>query len=118
MNATARDNFLVHLEHYNAYASGNCRSAYDPACPCGAWSDVKDGKWTSSSYWCSDKSAGGWSEMDRGNGYYNGPILPKGAYDVNASGGKSQSRIDKYADARGPSSSRGARRGGLSTCTR
>eukprot|EP01060_Flectonema_neradi_P033223 TRINITY_DN550_c0_g1_i1.p1 TRINITY_DN550_c0_g1~~TRINITY_DN550_c0_g1_i1.p1 ORF type:complete len:848 (+),score=215.29 TRINITY_DN550_c0_g1_i1:43-2586(+) len=66
------------LWQYNAYASGNCKKVNDPECPCGAWSDVKDGVWTSSSYWCSNRSAGGWSEMDRGNGYYNGPILPTG----------------------------------------
>ena len=104
VNATARDNFTSSiLEHYNAYASGNCASAYDKQCPCGAWSDVRDGVWTSSSYWCSDKASGGWANMDVGNGYYNGPILPVGmVYDASDDKGpKSQARFDKYADAKG-----------------
>lgn len=104
VNATAQSNFTSSiLEHYNAYASGNCEAAHDPECPCGAWSDVRDGVWTSSSYWCSNVSAGGWSEMDRGNGYYNGPVLPLGLeYDVSgAAPAKSQARFDAYADARG-----------------
>ena len=75
VNATARDGFDSSiLENYNAYASGNCQGgAYDKNCPCGSWSDVRDGKWTSGSYWCSDKASGGWANMDVGNGYYNGP---------------------------------------------
>ncbi len=106
VNATARSNFTSSiLEHYNAYASGNCAGgANDAECPCGAWSDVKDGVWSSSSYWCSDKADGGWAIMDVGNGYYNGPILPVGmVYDVSDEKGaaKSQKRFDKYADARG-----------------
>eukprot|EP00041_Stephanoeca_diplocostata_P027514 m.757752 g.757752 ORF g.757752 m.757752 type:complete len:945 (+) comp23189_c0_seq1:37-2871(+) len=79
VNASAMSGFDSSiLSSYNLYASGNCEKVNDPMCPCGAWSDVRDGKWTSSSYWCSNISAGGWSEMDRGNGYYNGPILPQG----------------------------------------
>ena len=86
VNATATSGFDSSiLWQYNAYASGNCKSVHDPNCPCAAWSDVKDGVWSSKSYWCSNVSAGGWSEMDRGNGYYNGPVLPTGVtYDKTA----------------------------------
>ena len=46
--------------HFNGYASGNCAGgAGDANCPCGAWADVRDGTWTSSSYWCSNVSGGG-----------------------------------------------------------
>ena len=57
--------------HFGGYASGTCAGgAGDPNCPCGAWTDVRDGVWSSESYWCSNISGGGWSEMDRGDGYY------------------------------------------------
>ena len=102
VNATARDGFDSSiLDHYNAYASGNCDRAYDPSCPCGAWSDVRDGKWTSSSYWCSDKASGGWANMDCGNGYYNGPILPTGMTYDTTDGSHSQVRFDRYKNATG-----------------
>eukprot|EP00658_Telonema_sp_P-2_P085306 TRINITY_DN9700_c0_g1_i1.p1 TRINITY_DN9700_c0_g1~~TRINITY_DN9700_c0_g1_i1.p1 ORF type:complete len:811 (+),score=166.33 TRINITY_DN9700_c0_g1_i1:197-2629(+) len=100
LNATARDGFDSSiLEHYNAYASANCQAGVqDPDCPCGAWSDVRGGNWSSGSYWCSDKAAGGWAEMDTGNGYYNGPALPTGLeYDPAGD----QSRFDSYANAVG-----------------
>jgi len=104
VNATAMSGFdSSTLPHYNAYTSGNCKSAGDPDCPCGTWKDVRDGVWTSSSYWCSNRTSGGWSNMDRGNGYYNGPVIPTGlTYDVsNKSGSKSQKRFLSYKDAVG-----------------
>ena len=102
MNATARDNFTSSiLEHYNAYASGNCDKAYDDDCPCGAWSDVRDGEWRSYSYHCSDKASGGWENMDTGNGYYHGPVLPVGLEYDTSGGPHSQARFDRYADAAG-----------------
>jgi hypothetical protein len=64
-------------EHFNAYASGRCAFAGDPLCPCGAWRDTDgDGNWVSESYWCSNVSGGGWAEMDKGDGFWNGPVLP------------------------------------------
>ncbi|KAH8057620.1 hypothetical protein JL722_6706 [Aureococcus anophagefferens] len=64
-------------EHFNAHASGRCAFAGDPLCPCGAWRDTDgDGNWVSESYWCSNVSGGGWAEMDRGDGFWNGPVLP------------------------------------------
>ena len=77
-------------EHFNAYASGRCAFAGDPLCPCGAWRDTDgDGNWVSESYWCSNVSGGGWAEMDKGDGFWNGPVLPtnvtlKGGSDIAA----------------------------------
>ena len=98
VNATAQSGYDSSiLTDYNAYASGNCKTANDPNCPCGAWSDVRNGEWSSWSYWCSEHAAGGWAEMDTGNGYYNGPILPTGmTYDPAAQG-----RFDRYKNATG-----------------
>ena len=53
------------------------RFAGDPSCPCGAWLDTdRAGNLVSESYWCSNVSGGGWAEMDKGDGYWNGPVLP------------------------------------------
>ena len=73
INATERDGFKSSLqEDYNYYVSGNCKELHDVNCPCAAWSDVRAGEWTSSSYWCSDRASGGWAIMDTGNGFYVG----------------------------------------------
>jgi hypothetical protein len=85
---------------YNTYASGSCETTYDPTCPCGVWSDVKDNEWTSWSYWCSNQSAGGWANMDRGNGYWNGPTLPHGMH-YNTTPASDTSRFQRYANATG-----------------
>jgi hypothetical protein len=63
---------------YNGYANGLCNAPNDPNCPCGTWTDVRNGTWSSESYWCSQLCAGGWANMDQGNGYWNGPVLPQG----------------------------------------
>ena len=67
---------------YKGYANGVCDKAGDPTCPCGTWKDVKDGKWSSYSYHCGGQGpgiiGGGWENMDSGDGYYNGPVLPLG----------------------------------------
>lgn len=73
------------LWQYNGYANGHCATAGDPKCPCGTWKDHHHGKWESASYHCSSKCAGGWENMDQGNGYYNGPILPLGLKFKNSS---------------------------------
>lgn len=104
VNATAISGYdSSTMVHYNAYTSGNCASLHDPQCPCAAWSDVRDGVWSSSSYWCSNRTQGGWAPEDQGHGYYNGPVLPVGmVYDTStATGVKSQARFEKYADAVG-----------------
>lgn len=67
------------LWEYNGYSNGYCRGgAGDPDCPCGTWRDVRGGNWSSYSYHCAEKINGGWENMDQGNGYYNGPVLPLG----------------------------------------
>ena len=49
------------LAAFNAYSSGTCAGgAGDPNCPCGIWMDVRDGVWSSESYWCGNVTAGGW----------------------------------------------------------
>eukprot|EP00937_MAST-01D_sp_MAST-1D-sp2_P006054 g6054.t1 len=89
------------LWQYNVYANAVCeRGPGDPECPCGAWEDVRaDGTRVSESYWCSNATAGGWSNEDQGNGIYNGPALPTGLQynttDV------AFSTFAEYADARG-----------------
>ena len=67
------------LPQYNAYSSGVCAGgAGDPACPCGLWTDVRDGVWSSESYWCGNYTAGGWANMDQGFGVFHGPAIPVG----------------------------------------
>jgi hypothetical protein len=43
---------------------------------------VRAGEWSSYSYHCGGQGpgliGGGWENMDRGDGFYNGPILPLG----------------------------------------
>ena len=64
-------------QNFDAYAAGRCETPGDPLCPCGAWRDVDaSGNAVSESYWCSNSSGGGWSEMDQGNGFWHGPVLP------------------------------------------
>jgi len=59
INATALAGFNAStMWQYNLYASGRCAKPHDPICPCGVWADVRDGRWESASYFCSNISAG------------------------------------------------------------
>jgi hypothetical protein len=62
INATTRDGFdSSTMPTYNGYGNGVCSKVHDSNCPCGIWSDVRDGEWSSYSYWCSGNAAGGWA---------------------------------------------------------
>jgi len=105
VNATVMSGFdSSTMIQYNSYGNGLCAFHGDPDCPCGQWSDVRDGEWSSDSYWCSSNAAGGWAFMDRGNTYYNGPTLPIGLK-YNTTRGvdpdKDLSRFQRYANASG-----------------
>uniref|UniRef100_A0A7S2S791 Right handed beta helix domain-containing protein n=1 Tax=Mucochytrium quahogii TaxID=96639 RepID=A0A7S2S791_9STRA len=69
---------------YNQYRNGVCPGGPgDKNCSCGAWQDRAGPESTrldiSQSYWCGGADiAGGWSEMDKGFGVFNGPALPEG----------------------------------------
>lgn len=100
VNTTGTYNFSI-MEDYNGYGNGRCKEAGDPNCPCGVWQDVHHGEWTSYSYWASQYCAGGWAEMDRGNGYYNGPVIPLGLSYNTSSDSRFQQRAGRWRDARG-----------------
>ena len=89
---------------YNGYAFGVCAEAGDPDCPCGTWQDTDmDGKTSSGSYHCGGQGpgvlAGGWENMDQGDGYYNGPVLPLGlTYNLTSEFGE---RVQRWENATG-----------------
>lgn len=89
------------LWQYNGYANGICKHAGDPNCPCGTWKDVRAGVWSSASYHCAENIGGGWENMDQGNGYYHGPILPLGLRYNTTAGSTFGDRVRKWADPEG-----------------
>ena len=63
------------LHGFNGFSNGHCATAFDPNCTVGSWRDQHHGLWSSYSYHGGPLIAGGWENEDRGNGFYQGPIL-------------------------------------------
>ena len=51
-------------------------------------------------YYCAQNIAGGWEEMDQGNGNYNGPILPLGLRFNTSSASTIAQRVARWRDAK------------------